>query len=1115
MMRSSGRKTLNRTISCLLILTILFTILGESAFITFAANNNTVVSEEQNAAGQNEMSVDIGGEDPALTEPIDRDEDLALTELNDSGKDPAIIELDDGGKNPALAELNDGNEDSSFTESNDGGEYSAITELITELNYGDKDLSLPDLNEGEDQSHAESNDSGEDSTIPEPNNDGGEPALPDSREGEDQSHAESNDSNEEQSLPETNDDSEAPPLPQSSDDGVDSPFAESTGIQSFGILNSEEPIILVDWYMDNDGVINWDFAGYGWGFGVLFRSLNTITSIEYSYSLDGSDWQNIDESIIFNDFGLEYVEENQWGRWIIVDFSKLSDGQIFLRATATDEYENTLSVEQTVLKDVVAENVQNLTIAPNEEGYGLVLSWTNPEDTGFVEVYRYWDYGDGYEDWYYLGSTEGTSYIDYDVYPYREYTYMVVAYDIYGNSPEDPPTITGTLEGKPIYLTYWYLSEDGVVNMYNKEWFYIETEFVAEKDIISIDYMYSSDQNEWYSFDDLISWDSGLQYYDYYNYWYRGIEVDLSSLTDGTYYIKVTAEDSDGNTLSEEREFIVKTVAGNVQNLTIAPNEERTGLVLSWTNPEDTDYVEVLRYWDYGDGYGDWYCVERTYGTSCTDYDVYPYREYTYMVVAYDIYGNASVDPPTITGSIQGDPIYLIDWYVTDLGVVTSVNREYFYIDSTFAAEKDIVYIEYMYSSDRNEWYSLDDFVHWDTGLEYYTYENYWMRAIEADLSFLTDGTYYIKVTAEDSDGNILSEERELIVKTVAENVRNLTVTPNDKNNALIIKWENAEEYVRIEIYKSVYEGEGSEPYWNSIKTIYSNYETSYTDTNVFLYKTYIYKVVTYDNYWNSSANEPTVSGKLNADDIFTFYGWYLTDENFINAGNVNSFSIEATFAAQNKMTGISFNYSTDGENWVSLEPLKTYDYGFYWSDYYNEGYRETRFNLSSLPDGDIWIQAVGNDVFDNSCSESIKLRKDATPPENVTDFSVQVDTDNSALVLSWVNPAEDFSHVIVQRRMYSTSSWVTIANNINDNTYTNFSVTPGLEYEYRILTVDGVGNVSSGSESKFGVIPVERPVCYEFVPVDGEETNNATRYYSATFIDSQEIKYIYYRGVN
>lgn len=323
----------------------------------------------------------------------------------------------------------------------------------------------------------------------------------------------------------------------------------------------------------------------------------------------------------------------------------------------------------------------------------------------------------------------------------------------------------------------------------------------------------------------------------------------------------------------------------------------------------------------------------------------------------------------------------------------------------------------------------------------------------------------------------------------------------------MVFTWENPDDFEYGEVYRWVYDSENPTENWRHQKTIYSG--NSYTDANVYPYKTYYYRVVIWDTYGNRSTDEPRVSGKLNTTSAMTFIEWDLTHDSIVSSNNANSFYLSSTYAAENKMTGIDYNYSVDGENWQPLEPFITYNYGFYWNSTYNEGSREVRLNLSGLPDGDLWFQAVGLDVLGNELSVSKKVYKDVIPPAEVTNFTVAVNEDHSGLVLSWVNPAADFSYVVIQRRMYAGSSWSNYSSNITEQTYTDTGVTPGLEYEYRIRTVDFAGNYSSGSESQFGVIPVDAPVLDGFSPQDGAKTSHTSIYYLARFIDDQEIRSI------
>ena len=58
---------------------------------------------------------------------------------------------------------------------------------------------------------------------------------------------------------------------------------------------------------------------------------------------------------------------------------------------------------------------------------------------------------------------------------------------------------------------------------------------------------------------------------EYAEVWYRNIEVDFTTFSDGTYYLKAIATDADGNTLSYEKEIIINAVVDDVYDLSVAP----------------------------------------------------------------------------------------------------------------------------------------------------------------------------------------------------------------------------------------------------------------------------------------------------------------------------------------------------------------------------------------------------------------------------------------------------------------------------------------------------------------------------------------------------------------
>ena len=139
----------------------------------------------------------------------------------------------------------------------------------------------------------------------------------------------------------------------------------------------------------------------------------------------------------------------------------------------------------------------------------------------------------------------------------------------------------------------------------------------------------------------------------------------------------------------------------------------------------------------------------------------------------------------------------------------------------------------------------------------------------------------------------------------------NLQVAPNEENNALVLTWENPDEFDYMEIYRSVFDGENQVGDWERIKRVYVYWENSYIDTNVNPYFTYKYKIVVWDYDGNRSADEPTVTGKLTVTAPITFYGWDLNYDGVVTPDYKDEYYICLFFMAEKEIT-LSNEYSSD-----------------------------------------------------------------------------------------------------------------------------------------------------------------------------------------------------------
>ncbi|KJS70576.1 MAG: hypothetical protein JL56_16630 [Desulfotomaculum sp. BICA1-6] len=705
-------------------------------------------------------------------------------------------------------------------------------------------------------------------------------------------------------------------------------------------------------------------------------------------------------------------------------------------------------------------------------------------------------------------STSGEVYAPNGPVPEDNPTVVADVYDSNNADPDTEPQLVNKLAFEalevasetPITFSTWELANNGTVFSGNVSYFEINAYFAADQAITVIDYTYSNDGFNWYplvpAFDDGINQGGD-------GTWGRYVEADFDGWPDGTYGLRAAATDVEGNILVEETQIIKDTTAPNLTGLSVVPNANNNALVLTWTNPvDDFDYAVVYKYQTYGDGDegGYWRLMEDTQENTYTDTNVAPNTIYNYQVVAVDPLGNESASPPQAEGTLAASPIYLLDWYIGDDGVANSWYYQNCTIEASFTAAEGINSINYELSTDGSSWQELDAaLINSDYGLEYNSWNDSWYRYVRLDLSNLADGQYWVRATAADAAENTLMVTHTLIKDIVAEDATDLTATPNAANNALVLTWNNPDDFDYADLYWYDY----SRGYWRWLADVQDN---TYTDTTVDPdnpYRIYSYQVVVYDIYNNESQNPPEVSGQLHTEGPIGFSEWYIYNEGKIWAGNVNGFNINASFLASRQITAIDYYYSIEDGGWNSLTPFISYDQGLNYNVSTATGYRSITLSIGGsvgLPDGEIRLRAVATDEDGNTLAEEITVYKDTTLPANVADFTVTPNDDHTGLVLSWVNPGDDYDHVIIER------SFSTLTNNLIDTTYTDLTAQAGLPYKYRVIAVDAFGNKAANPPDVTAVLPTPGPVLDSMYPNNDFLTNAKTINYDARFRCEQEV---------
>jgi len=766
------------------------------------------------------------------------------------------------------------------------------------------------------------------------------------------------------------------------------------------------------------------------------------------------------------------------------------DGTIYIRAIAETEDGYTLTTDCELTKDTVAPDVTGLSVSPNETNSALVLSWTNPEDDfEYAEIYRWepdsgggwyfasadekavrglpaaasetdvWDSPDGSTGyWRWLDQTSDNktnTYVDEYVLPDTTYYYIVVAVDPNGNMSSNPPRASGKLGDQPIYLYFMDISTWYIDDVYICAAFFPKKVIVdgidMTLDIVSIEFEWSADGVVWQPFStDLINKDSGLSY-DYRDgYWDRYIYVDMSEFPEGSYSLKATATDEAGNTLAVTRELIKDTVADDVTNLMASPNPENDAIVLTWDITDDFYYAEVYRL-QYSTAYPDgwWSYLGTSYSNTYTDYNVYPYVEYAYKVVAYDRQYNESQNPPETVGRLYTPEDIVFDgWTYSNEGLITGSNAHDFSMTARFRSYKQIERIDYSYSANGgSEWHDLKPYIFTQNAVIFNKSTGEGYQTVRINISGplgLPDGDLLVRAEAYDINGNICVSEYLPLFKDAAPppNVTNLTAELTEEKDAITLSWENpAGDFRHVSIYRN------SGLYRN-------NYEgNTFIDTDIQLGSVYKYDIYSYDIYGNRTEKPSTVTVVVDGGSPVLVE--FLPGEGYITNGN--TVTCRATFSDDTPIDYILYEYSLDGgAAWISVNPDSTLPEKGPDSKYY----LSWTFDVSWATTNTMILRATAVDAKGRSATASITITVDHDPPPAPANFTAT--PGEGKITLSWdpVDGAQSYrlDWVYINPNTGNQSSYFWIID-APAHSYTDDEVNPEEPYRYRVGATDKAGN--------------------------------------------------------
>ncbi|MBM7573675.1 fibronectin type III domain-containing protein [Aquibacillus albus] len=942
--------------------------------------------------------------------------------------------------------------------------------------------------------------------------------------------------------------------------------------------DEDNPITFNRWDLENNGYVNAnnsdDFYLYA-----RFRSESEITSIEYNYSTDGTNWQPFE--LIVNDYGIyHYRYNNEWYRRIFVDLTDLPEGAFYVQATATDLDGHTLTEQTEIKKDTVRPSqVESLTVTTSEDQTDFIVNWDAlTDDIDHYEIQR----TRATSGWSTRNSnlTEST-FTDQNVTAGLTYKYRVISVDAAGNEMISNVVSSVIPVSQPV-IDYANPSSNYTTNYSSVSY---NVRFIDHIPIEAINIEVSNDNGTTW---EIINPDQEVSQSD--NYFRVYGSWDISAIDDDIYNIRATAIDANGRETTTPQ----RTITIDHANPDTPSNFEATAdgddILLTWDTVDDADRYYIRRELMDGSYSRGWWVYAPD--TSLRDNYASKNTMYKYLIYSRDDAGNESgtnkvsaevYDGPSITldnGTTfaTNDSAYTLSG-VTEAGAEVSINDETVVVDgngnfstdftlsdgeSEFLIEatndggthkkNQTVYFEqdapYIYTFNPNDNTTLGG----DPYGVHFRVRDGESSGIDSVVFQVTtdDGATWddIKTIEEDqlsrysywdsSLGKSLPYWRDTINwdttlngQKLADGAYKFRLIAYDKagnasNGSPVRIWtiDNTAPQAPSNLSASAGVDEVSLT-WNR------NSESDLDDYHIYRSTTSgeDYEYIGRRGYYSNYTDRDVEAG--------TTYYYVLTATD--SRGNESEFSQEVTVTPEEDTTAptITSTNISDGDtigsssvylrvyyNENSHRSISTIDFdyslddGSTWNPISDPGYSYSSiyWNPSSLSSGDVSIRFTVTDASGNSSSvtKDVSLDVTATPPENV-----ELSTTDGTVTVSWdESEADDFRYYRVYRSetRYGYYSHRSRMNNVTETSYTDTSVTIDDIYYYKVRFEDTYGNIAESDVQWVKVADdTTAPVITRIEPAEDETIGGPSVSLDVWATDNKEVDYttLYYSEDN
>ena len=634
----------------------------------------------------------------------------------------------------------------------------------------------------------------------------------------------------------------------------------------------------------------------------------------------------------------------------------------------------------------------------------IAIAWNTSSDNS--AVYCYYIYRDGDQ----IGSTAKTEYIDNGLSSSTSYEYYVVACDTAGNLSERSNILEAATDvdeyapTQPKNLSAKILS-DGIVRL----------SWTASSDNGSVE-KYNVYRNGV-----LIGTSTGTAYTD-------------SAAVGGYYEYYVEAVDNEGNVSRASESAYIDNLAPTAPILTLNSVHENS-IFLSW---ESTDNVKVTKYELYRNGEK----YKSLDGSTFVDLSVEDDKTYTYYVVAFDAFSNASEKSNEVTVYTGEDTEVPV---ITEISSENKIYNNKAVIKVSVQDNVGVSTVTVQCSSDNKNWV--------DSANEKVNERTFAAVNVAIDTTLFSDGNLYIRAVAEDTGGNKSKESTSPVYKiavdnTAPEKLEKFSV--NTSNNQIELSWSksNAPDFAHYNLYRSED---------NSSYTLISDslIGVTYTDLSALIGVAYCYAISAVDAVGNESELLYSSVGIVESDS---------TSPKILSITPADGSKI-----SENQLISI---FCMDNTEIRDIEVYLKAINSDYWDNIYSEdinaGSKLVKFNLDgeNLSSGKYQMKAVITDKYNNVSSNTI-----VTYTLEKCELSIPVlsaEAGNLSSELSWTMEKEkNISYYKVYRRRLGEFVYIgkTAEKHYKDDDL------EAKKYTYYVVAVDKFGN--SVASNRVDVTPL------------------------------------------